>query len=172
MGNEDNKISLDDLIIVWKGRDTLFVDKELYEELQRLPEDSLNRIYATLECDHTNKYKHVWWWLTCNDSRRNDRAHERMLLDYLDGELEIKPRPDEKYKVYWLAGEDQDGDTWYTGLEKEFVLGFETHCMDEVDDAVFTSLTENEINKFQSDTGITLPKSAWHKVTGEKENYE
>ena len=167
MDNEDNKIGLENLVVVLKGDRTLFVDKELYDELQELPEDSLNRVYSALECDHTNKYKHVWWWLTCNDSRRNDRAHERMLLDYLDGELEIKPRPDEKYKVYWLAGEDQDGDTWYTGLEKEFVLGFETHCMDEVDDAVFTSLTENEINKFQSDTGITLPKSTWHKVKGD-----
>ena len=164
MDNEDNKIGLENLVVVLKGDRTLFVDKELYDELQELPGNTLNRVYSALECDHSNKYKNLRWWLTCNDSKEDNREHERMLLDYLDGNLEIKPRPDEKYKVYWSVGEDLDGDTWYAGLERGFVLGFGTHCMNEVDYTVFTSLTENEINKFQSDTGIALPKSTWHRV--------
>lgn len=165
MDNEDNKIGLENLVVVLKGDRTLFVDKELYEELQELPEDSLNRVYSALECDHTNKYKHVWRWLTCNDSRRNDRAHERMLLDYLDGNLEIKSRPEKKYKVYQSLGFDKDGDGHFTGLINSYGIITFTHEIGyHLNDSDFDSLTENQIMNFQADTGIELPESMWHEV--------
>lgn len=172
MGNEDGKRILDNLFLVIKGEKTMFVDSDLYNELhelKRITMGSLYSVYEELGSTFGREFRHVSDWLKSNDVRTN-RQHEKFMIDYLDGALEIKPRPEGKYKVWQLLDKDEDGDEHFLGLINSYGIITITHQItNQLDDDDFDSLTENEINKFQADTGIELPQSMWHEVVEEEE---
>lgn len=173
MGNEDGKRILDNLFLVIKGEKTMFVDNDLYEQLKELKgkSDDLYDVYAFID-GNDPKYRLAYWWLHCNECYSENREHEKNMLDWFNGELEIKPRPEAKYKVWQLLGEDDDGDKHFTGLINSYGIITLTHqmtcCFDNDD---FDSLTEKEIEKFQVDTGIELPRAMWHEVVENEEEF-
>lgn len=172
MGNGDGKRILDNLYLVIKGEKTMFVDHELYEQLKELKDKSFSLcdVYTFMD-NNVSKYKLAYWWFSTNDSSTN-REHEKTMLDWMDDTLEIKPRPERKYKVWQLLGEDDDGDKHFTGLINSYGIITLTHqmtcCFDNDD---FDSLTEKEIEKFQVDTGIELPRAMWHEVVENEEEF-
>lgn len=172
MGNEDGKRILDNLFLVIKGEKTMFVDHELYEQLKELKDKSFSLCdVCTFMDNDVSKYKLAYWWFSTND-RSTNREHEKAMLDWMDDTLEIKPRPEAKYKVWQLLGEDDDGDKHFTGLINSYGIITLTHqmtcCFDNDD---FDSLTEKEIEKFQVDTGIELPRAMWHEVVENEEEF-
>jgi hypothetical protein len=171
MGNEDGKCTLDNLYLVLKGEKTMFVDKELYEQLEELKDKSFSLCDAYTFMDNdVSKYKLAYWWFSTNDSSTN-REHEKDMLDWMDGTLEIKPRPETKYKVWQLLGKDGDGDKHFTGLVNRYgIITLKHQMTNQMYKDDFDSLTEKEIQKFQADTGIKLPNSMWHEVVENEED--
>lgn len=172
MGNEDGKRILDNLFLVIKGEKTMFVDHELYEQLKELKDKSFSLcdVYTFMD-NGVSKYKLAYWWFSTNDISTN-REHEKAMLDWMDDTLEIKPRPETKYKVWQLLGKDGDGDKHYVGLINSYGIITPTHQItNQMDKDDFDSLTEKEIGKFQADTGIELPRSMWHEVAENEEEF-
>lgn len=167
MGNEDGKRILDNLFLVIKGEKVMFVDSDLYKQLKDLKSRSrdLYDVYTFIN-GNDSKYRLAYWWLHCNDSNSENRLHEKNMLDWLAGTLEIKPEPEKKYKVYQSLGRDGGSDEWFTGIYRNnYLLSIISWC--ENPDEKFTVLTKSEIKEFQDRTGIKFPQSAWHEI-----NYE
>lgn len=145
----------------------MFVDKQLYEQLKELKDRSfdLHEVYGLLDED-TTRFNAAYWWLYMNKDPRFNRLHEKHMLNWMDGNIEIKPEPEKKYQVYCSIGRDGGSDEWFTGIYRNnYLLSIISWC--ENPDEKFTVLTKSEIEEFQDRTGIKFPQSAWHEI-----NYE
>lgn len=147
----------------------MFVDKQLYEQLKELKDSSLDlhEVYSRLDED-TTRFNAAYLWLYMNKDPRFNRLHEKNMLNWMDGNIEIKPEPEKKYRVYCSIGRDGGSDEWFTGIYRNnYILAINTWC--EGPDDYFEPLTKNAIEAFQDQTGIKFPQSAWHEVNYEEE---
>lgn len=169
MGNEDGKHILDNLYLVIKGENTMFVDKQLYKQLKELKDhsDNLYDVYDILSNDVENEYNIAFWWFNSDEDHNKGRTREKNMLNWMDGNIEIKPEPEKKYRVYCSVGRDSDGDEWYMGLINNHYDVFSINTKCGSDD--FQPVTKDVINKFEANTGIKFPQSAWHEVDQEEE---
>lgn len=145
----------------------MFVDKQLYEQLKELKDRSLDlhEVYRLLD-ESTIRFDAAYWWLYMNTDPKTNRLHEKNMLNWMDGNIEIKPEPEKKYQVYCSIGRDGGTDEWFTGIYRNnYLLSIISWC--ENPDEKFTFLTKSEIEEFQDRTGIKFPQSAWHEI-----NYE
>lgn len=146
----------------------MFVDKELYKQLKKLKDrsDNLCDVYGILSSDTENEFNDAFWWFNPIVGDDKGRLHEKHMLNWMDGNIEIKPEPEKKYQVYCSIGRDGGSDEWFTGIYRNnYLLSIISWC--ENPDEKFTVLTKSEIEEFQDRTGIKFPQSAWHEI-----NYE